>query len=156
AELDRGRLKDLLGEDSPVYWAADQAVTEAADACRTVVRTQLSRHTVQWSPWPARGTSADDAITAIDVYAAAVERWQMGADVVAEIESRVEDLEARELGVHLRERDAVTREHGLEARERGVGAREQVLELREGAAQSREQNVEVREQNAEVRQRDAD
>jgi hypothetical protein len=162
AELDRGKLRDLLGGDSPVYWAADQAVSEAADAYRTVVRTQLSRHT-QWSPWPARGASAADAIAAIDVYAAAVERWQMGADVVAEIESRVDDLDTRERDMQLREHETLTREHevetrehGVETRERGVGAREQVLTLREGATQTREQNVEAREQRVHAREQSID
>jgi hypothetical protein len=162
AELDRGRLRDLLGGESPVYWAADQAVSEAADAYRTVVRTQLSRHT-QWSPWPARGASAADAIAAIDVYAAAVERWQMGADVVAEIESRVDDLDTRERDVQLREHQTLAREHGVETRElgvetreRGMDAREQVLKLREDATQTREQNVEAREQRVHAREQSID
>jgi hypothetical protein len=152
AELGRGKLRDLLGEDSPVYWAADQAVSEAADAYRTMVGTQLSRYTLRWSLWPARGASAGDAIAAIDVYAAAADRWQMGADVVAEIESRVDDLETRERDMQLREHESATREHWVEARERGVGAREQVLTLREDATQAREQNVEAREQGVHARE----
>jgi uncharacterized protein (DUF3084 family) len=156
AELDRGKLRELLGEESPVYWAGEQAVSEAVDAYRTVVKAQLRRQTLRWSPWPTREASAAEAIAAIEVYAATVERWQMGADVVAEIESRVHDLEVREGGVQLREREAETREQGVQARERGVDAREQVLELREGATRTREQNVEAREQNAEARDREVD
>lgn len=156
AEADRGKLRDLLGEESPVYWAADHAVSEAVDAYRTVAGTQLSRHSLRWSPWPVRGTSAADAIAAIDVYAAAAERWQMGADVVAEIESRLHDLETRERDMQLRERDAETRERGVGARERGVDAREQVLTIRESATQTRERTVEAREQSAEVREREVD
>jgi hypothetical protein len=156
AELDRPKLRELLGEDSPVYRAADNAVSGAIDACRTVVRTRLRHPSPRWSPWPARTITAADAVAAIDVYAAAVERWQMGEDVVAEIESRVFDLDSREHDMRVREGEATTREHGLAARERGVEVREQALALRESATLTREQDIESREHNAEMRERTAE
>lgn len=151
-ERDRAKLRDLLGDESPVYWAAEQAVSEAADAYRTLIEVQVGAHSRRWSPWPAREAGVEDAITAIDVYAAAVERWQMGADVVTELESRLHDLDVREQGIHVREREAEVREHSVQTRERGVDARERMLELREGAAQAREQSVEAREQDTELRE----
>jgi hypothetical protein len=156
AERDREKLRDLLGDESPVYWAADHAVSTAVDAYRTLMRSQMSRQALQWSLWSVRTTRAADAIAAIDVYAATAERWQMGADVVDEIESRVQDLEARERDVDRRESDAWTREHGVEMRERGVDAREQLLSQREGAVQAREEVIGAREQAAEAREQYAE
>ncbi|NUT35785.1 MAG: hypothetical protein HOV79_22245, partial [Hamadaea sp.] len=152
AERDRSKLRDLLGEESPVYWAADQAVSAAADAYRTVIQAQLAHHSRRWSPWPSREAGIDEAITAIGVYAAAVDRWQMGADVVTEIETRLHHLDTREHGIDAREQDALAREHGVRMREHGVDARERMLELREGAAHAREESVEAREQAAELRE----
>jgi hypothetical protein len=152
AEFDRGKLRDLLGEDSPVYWAGDQAVSAAVDAYRTVVRSQLNRHALQWSFFPARGTTAIDAVRAIDAYAAAVDHWQMGADVMAELETRLRDLEAREDGVHHLEFESAARERGIAARERSAATREKMLESRETAARAREEDVGAREQTIQSRE----
>ena len=156
AELNRGKLRGLLGDESPVYWAADHAVSQTADAYRSVVRTQLGRQSLRWSPWPARGASQADVGAAIDLYAAAVERWQMGADVVAELESRVHDLGTRDHAMQMRERDAAAREFALAVRERGINAREQVIERREGDARVREENAVALEYQARLRDQTAD
>ncbi|NUR72440.1 MAG: hypothetical protein HOU81_16615 [Hamadaea sp.] len=147
AEFDRAKLRDLLGEESPVYWAADNAIILATEAYQIMVRN-LDRHALKWSPWPVREAGGPEAIEAIELYADAVDRWQMGADVVTEIESRVHGVEVREEAVESREHDVAGREYRVDAWERGVNAREQVLELHEAAALTRDRELGEREQAA--------
>jgi hypothetical protein len=70
SELDRHRLLELLGERSPLYYAADRAIFLTADAYRT------ARDTFPGLGLQPQGTTTPQAREAVDEFAGLVERWR--------------------------------------------------------------------------------